>query len=160
MSLEESREQLVEQFGVLFDEMGQPPMQGRVLGYLMLSNAEHVSTQELKEALRASAGSISSATRALSAAGFIRRVFERGSRSHYFRAEEDVWGDFLAAEHRYLARRVVLAEEMLRHLGPEDKAPRERLLNMRDYFEWLEDHHHKMYGLWEEYKKTRDERPR
>src|SRR5690625_3102485 len=93
MSLEESREQLVEQFGVLFDEMGQPPMQGRVLGFLMLSYAEHVSTQELKGALRASAGSISSATRALSAAGFMRRVFERGSRSHHFRAEEDVWGD-------------------------------------------------------------------
>lgn len=156
MALEEHREQLVERFGVLFDELGQPPMEGRVLGYLILSNAPHVSSQQLKDDLGASAGSISSATRALSAAGFIRRVFEKGSRSHYFRAEEDVWGNFLATEHRYLARKKRFAEDLLTLAGPEDRGPRKRLQNMRDYFEWLEGHHQTMYRIWEDVKKKRD----
>ncbi|KXF53051.1 hypothetical protein AXA44_45685 [Rhodococcus sp. SC4] len=155
MSLEEDREQLVEQFGVLFDESGRAPMGGRVMGYLMLSNAEQVSSQELKEALHASSGSISSTTRSLSSAGFIRRVFKRGSRVHHFRAADDVWGDMIASEHRYFAMWRGAAEEMLTHLGSEDEGPRQRLLNMRDYFQWREDHHHTMYAQWLEYKESR-----
>ena len=99
-------------------------MQGRVLGYLMLSNAPHVSSAELAEALHASTGSISTATKVLVDEGFIKRVGIAGQRSFFFKAEDDVWGAFLATEARYLRRRQLFAERALEALGSEDdRAP-------------------------------------
>ena len=48
---EESRASLVEEMGLVWAELGEPRMQGRVLGYLMLSNAPYVSSAELAEGL-------------------------------------------------------------------------------------------------------------
>jgi DNA-binding transcriptional regulator GbsR (MarR family) len=149
---EESRASLVEEMGLIWAELGEPRMQGRVLGYLMLSNAPYVSSAELAEALHASTGSISTATKVLVDEGFIRRVAVAGERSYFFRAEDDVWGAFLATEGRYLRRRQMFAERVLQALGPEDGHPRTRFLNMRDYHEWLAAHRHEVYADWSRFK--------
>ena len=106
---QESRASLVEEMGLVWAELGEPRMQGRVLGYLMLSNAPYVSSAELAEALHASTGSISTATKILVDEGFIKRVAVAGERSYFFRAEDDVWGAFLVTEGRYLRRRQLFA---------------------------------------------------
>ncbi|TDD64659.1 transcriptional regulator [Jiangella aurantiaca] len=146
----------VEELGLLFEEMGERRMNGRVLGYLMLSSEPHVSTAELMRELNASAGSISAATRALSAPGFIRRVSVPGSRGHFYRADDDVWGAFLATEHRYLYKRQRLADEVMAALGDADDIVQRRMANMRDYFNWLEARHRTLGNEWEEYKRQRD----
>ncbi|MGO9658539.1 MAG: GbsR/MarR family transcriptional regulator [Acidimicrobiales bacterium] len=149
---DEARSDLVEEMGLVWSELGSPRMQGRVLGYLMLSNAPYVSSAELAEALHASTGSISAATKVLVDEGFIKRVGIAGQRSFFFRAEEDVWGAFLATEARYLHRRQLFAEQALQALGPEDELPRTRFLNMRDYHEWLAEHRHEIHEEWARYK--------
>lgn len=146
----------VEELGLLFEEMGQGRMNGRVLGYLMLSTAPHVSTAELMRELNASAGSISTATRALAEPGFIRRVSVPGSRGHFYRADEDVWGAFLATEHRWFATRRRLATSVLAALESPDDVIRTRMENMYAYFEWLETYHQKMSADWEAYKRQSD----
>lgn len=148
----ESRASLVEEMGLIWSELGEPRMQGRVLGYLMLSNAPYVSSAELAEALHASTGSISTATKILVDAGFIVRVALAGQRSFFFRAEEDVWGAFLANEARYLRRRQLFAVRALEAMGPDDERPRTRFLNMRDYHEWLAEHRHETHEAWARYK--------
>lgn len=150
----ETRAEYVEEMGLLWQQLGEQRMKGRVLGYLMLSNAPHVSSAELCTALRASAGSISTATRSLAGAGFIRRVAVPGKRGHFFRADEDVWGTFLAGERQYMDDKIAFAEEVLAKLGPEDEAPRRRLANMRDYFNWLKPYHRKMLEDWKEFKRS------
>src|ERR1700678_3712778 len=137
---EELRSNLVEEMGLVWTELGSPRMQGRVLAYLMLSNAPYVSSAELAAALHASGGSISTATKVLVDEGFIKRVGIAGQRSFFFRAEDDVWGAFLATEARYLRRRQLFAERALQALGREDDRPRTRFLNMQDYHEWLAEH--------------------
>ena len=146
------RSNLVEEMGLVWTELGEPRMQGRVLGYLMLSNAPYVSSAELAEALHASTGSISAATKVLVDEGFIKRVGIAGQRSFFFKAEDDVWGAFLATEARYLRRRQLFAERALEALGPEDDRPRTRFLNMRDYHEWLAEHRHETHAAWARYK--------
>lgn len=148
------REQYVEEMGLLWQQLGEQRMKGRVLGYLMLSNQSRVSSAELCAALHASPGSISTTTRALAEAGFIRRVAVPGARGHFYRAEEDVWGTFLAGERRYMDNRIAFAEQVLAELGPDDEEPRRRLSNMRDYFNWLKPYHRKMLEDWEAYKRT------
>ena len=154
---DQERAYLVEEMGLIWAELGSPRMEGRIVGYLMFSNAPHVSTAELSEALHASAGSISTTTRRLVEVGFVKRVAIPGERSYYFKAEDDVWGAFLAGERKYLHRRVQFAAAALESLGKEDEIPRRRLANMRDYMTWLETYHRKMLDDWEEFKRQRDE---
>jgi hypothetical protein len=156
---EERRMDLVEDLGVIWAERGSP-MEGRVLGYLMLSNAPKVSSAELCRALRASTGSISTATRVLAADGFIKRVAVAGERTYYFAVEDDIWGAFLAGERPHLARRERFAEQALEQLGADDVAPRRRLAYMRDYMSWLATYHRKMLADWEQHKRERDSEPR
>jgi DNA-binding transcriptional regulator GbsR (MarR family) len=152
---DDERAALVEEIGLLWEEFGMLRMDGRVTGYLMLSNAPHVSTAELRDALRASAGSISTTTRRLKEFGFIRQVAVAGERSHFFRADDDVWGAFLAAESKAYIRAREFAEHVLHVLGNDDEHPRTRFQNMRDYHEWLESHHRLLYERWEEFKRGR-----
>jgi DNA-binding transcriptional regulator GbsR (MarR family) len=145
---------LAEEFGLLWEEFGMMRMDGRVLGYLMLSDAPHVSSAELREALQASAGSISTTTRRLKQWGFIRQVAVPGERSHFYRAADDVWGAFLEAEDKNYGRAREFADHVLHGLDGASELPRRRFENMRDYHEWLETHHRTISALWAEHKRA------
>jgi DNA-binding transcriptional regulator GbsR (MarR family) len=153
----EERARLVEEMGLIWEQLGSPRMEGRIVGYLMLSNEPYVSTGELAEALHASAGTLSTVTRRLVEIGFIKRVPVKGERSHFFRCEDDVWGAFLGTEGKHLRRRQDFAEHALEVLGAEDDVPRLRLKNMRDYHSWLAVHHGEILNEWESFKRKRDE---
>jgi DNA-binding transcriptional regulator GbsR (MarR family) len=146
------RADFVEQFALLRELAGSPRMEGRVLGYLMVSNKPYVSSAELTRALSASAGSISSATRRLIDLGFIVRHAVPGDRNHYFKVEDDVWGSFLAGERRSLGKQKQLFEDMLAELPEGMDGPRKRLRNARNYFEWLASYHKKMLADWQEHR--------
>lgn len=153
---EVDRSSLVEDLGLLWEDLGMLRMDGRVLGFLMLSNAAQVSTAELREALKASAGSISMSTRRLKDFGFIEQVSVPGERSRYFRAGEDVWGTFLASEDKGYRKAQRVAERVLAHLDADgDARPRARFENMRDYHDWLSEHHKLLSERWEEHKRQR-----
>ncbi|MDQ0779571.1 DNA-binding transcriptional regulator GbsR (MarR family)/transposase [Streptomyces aurantiacus] len=147
-----SREAFVEEVGLVWEAAGSSRMDGRIIAYLLITDVPYVSSAALARALRVSAGSVSLATRRLVEAGFIRRHAVPGERSHYFRADDDVWGSFLAGERRHLNRQEQLAERALALLGPEEEAPRRRLGNMRDYMRWLRDGHHELLAQWRTYR--------
>jgi hypothetical protein len=147
---------LVEEFGLAWSAGGSPRMEGRVIGYLLLSEAPHVSAGHLARELHASAGSMSTTTRRLEEAGFIHRHAVPGDRRHHYRMEDDVWGSFLAGERKYLFRSARFAEDALDLVGPGESATHRRLQNMRDYFEWLAGYHRQMLAEWAEVKARRD----
>ncbi|TCC34177.1 GbsR/MarR family transcriptional regulator [Kribbella speibonae] len=152
---EDSRRiEFVEHFALIRELAGSPRMEGRVLGYLMVSNKPYVSSAELSRALAASAGSISSTTRRLIDLGFIARHPVPGDRNHYFKVEDDIWGSFLAGEGRSLGKQRRLIEDMLEELPEGMPGPRKRLQNARNYFEWLALHRRKMLAEWQEYRDT------
>jgi hypothetical protein len=75
---------LVEEIAMIFEAEGLPRMTGRVLGYMMVCDPPHQSSSDLADGLNASRGAISTATRALVAAGFLQRRKVPGERSMYF----------------------------------------------------------------------------
>lgn len=154
----DDRDRVIEEMGDLWDELVMPRIEGRIVGYLMLSNAASVSSAELIEALDSSPATISVATRRLTESGFIRKVTASGRRGHHFRVDEDIWGAFLAGERKYLDKRARLAEHFMELLGPDDHEPLQRVTNMRDYMQWLTSYHRKMLADWEEFKRERDSR--
>jgi hypothetical protein len=149
----------VEDFGLYWQDQGNPRMEGRLLAYLIIGDQPYVSSADLAKALQASAGSISTAARRLADVGFIKRHAVPGDRSHYYRVEDDVWGSFLAGERRYLGRQIGIAEAALAGIGTADTPTRRRLENMRDYMVWLEERHHQMGRDWEAFKARRTSQP-
>lgn len=160
------RQAFVEEFALMLnDGAGMPLTDARVLGYLMMTRAPHSSSSDLQAALGASSGSVSMATRRLVDSGFVKRHIVPGERSHYFRAEADVWGSWLASERKYpdrqrdiIGRGLAVVEGAGRTgTGDVDAEVRERLLNGRDYMQWLQGYHRKMLEEWEAFKAARDD---
>lgn len=158
--LDPDRQAFVEEFAFMLQQTGSPLMDGRVLGYLMMTRAPYSSSSDIAAALAASSGSVSMSTRRLVDSGFIKRHLVPGERSHYFRAESDVWGSWLASERRYLDRqRDVIARGLSAiedSTDPADVAAQQRLVNGRDYMTWLQSYHRKMLLDWEAFKAARD----
>ncbi|WP_305685246.1 GbsR/MarR family transcriptional regulator [Microbacterium sp.] len=153
---EQYRRQFAEEISLIWEMTGTSRMDGRVLGYLMIMDQPYISSADLATALSASTGAVSMATRRLIDTNYIRRHSVPGDRSHYFKAEEDPWGSFLANERRYFDRHIASIDSALSWLGPEEAEARIRLTNGRDYLEWIQEYHHKMLADWREHKRARD----
>jgi DNA-binding transcriptional regulator GbsR (MarR family) len=150
------RRQFAEDLSLIWEMAGTSRMDGRVLGYLMVMDRPFISAADLATVLHASAGAVSMSTRRLVDTRFIRQHSVPGDRRHYFRAEDDPWGSFLANERRFFDREIEVIEEALAHLGPEERRARLRLINGRDYLRWIQDQHNQMLAAWEEHKRQRD----
>lgn len=156
---ESMRSEFAEQFGVAWAQTGSPRMEGRVIGYLMVMREPYISLSDLAVVLNASAGSVSTTTRRLLDTGFIRRHVIPGDRNHYFRADDDMWGSWLAGERRHVAGQAQMLDrqlELLDDSDPGNAAARRRLINGRDYMLWLVTFHRRMLAEWEAYKVERD----
>ncbi|MCR2824721.1 GbsR/MarR family transcriptional regulator [Microbacterium sp. zg.Y909] len=153
---EQYRRQFAEDISLIWELAGTSRMDGRVLGYLLIMDRPYISSADLAATLGASTGAVSMATRRLIDTNFIRRHSVPGDRSHYFKAEEDPWGSFLANERRYFEKEINSLDAALRWVGPDETEARVRLTNGRDYLEWVQDYHHKMLADWREHKRARD----
>lgn len=151
-----ARRQFAEDLSLIWEMAGTARIDGRVLGYLMIMDKPFISSADLAEALHASAGSVSMATRRLLDTNFIRRHSVPGDRSHYFRAHDDPWGSFLANERRYFDREIEVIDDALKEVGPDEADARVRLTNGRDYLQWVMGYHHKMVADWHAHKAERD----
>jgi hypothetical protein len=144
-------DQFIEAVGMqLESEVGAPRMVGRALGYLLVADPPEVSAAELAEGLRASRGSISTATRMLLSMGLVERVRLRGERFDRFRAQPEVWDEFLWRTEQFSEPRRVL------HLGldalPADAPARATLEELDALYAWWEE---RIPKLREEYMRDR-----
>jgi DNA-binding transcriptional regulator GbsR (MarR family) len=136
--VDEDRERYVEDFGVLVGEFGLPRMVGRVLGTLLVSDPPERSAEELAEALRASRGSISSATRTLVQLGLVERYAKPGERRDYFRLKPGAWDEIMHRELEALSTFRQIAERgllLMRSSSPQAKRGLEEM--------------HDLYAFWE-----------
>jgi DNA-binding transcriptional regulator GbsR (MarR family) len=152
---EQTRRQFAEDLSLIWEMAGTSRMDGRVLGYLMITDQPYLSSAELATALHASAGAVSMSTRRLVDTRFIRQHSIPGDRRHYFKAEDDPWGSFLSNEHRFFDREIATIDQAIAGLRPDEQAARRRLTNGRDYLIWIADYHNKMLLDWETHKRER-----
>ena len=81
----EQRE-LIEEFGLLQEQMGGTRMTGRVSGWLLLSDPPVQSLTEIADGLGVSKAAVSGAARLLLQGRFVERVGEPGQRGDFYRA--------------------------------------------------------------------------
>ncbi len=149
--------QFIEEFASAWSHLGSSAMDGRVLGCLLISNGQLVSSKELSQRLGSSQSAISTSTRHLIEMGMITRRWIKGDRTHYFVANEDPWGSALANDAPAWAR-------LQSSLRPSDSLTAKlsddavgRLRNAADYFAWINDRRESLVAEWEDYKRQRDQ---
>jgi DNA-binding transcriptional regulator GbsR (MarR family) len=74
----------VEKMGIMIEQMGYPPVAGRILSYLMLSEPPYRDFYDIQEFLKASKSSISTALNQLMQTGVVNYITFSGDRKRYF----------------------------------------------------------------------------
>ncbi len=142
--------QFAEEVGIVFEQTGMPRMAGRILGWLLISDPPHQSTEQITKALIASKGSISTMTRLLIQIGLIERLSLPGVRCDYFRLRSDAWQHMIGrglTEEIKMGRQ--LADRGLELLGDKTPVTRKWLEEMRDVYTFLEHEFPTLLERWE-----------
>jgi DNA-binding transcriptional regulator GbsR (MarR family) len=153
--VDEERERYIEDFGLLIGQFGLPRMVGRVLGALLVSDPPERSAEELAEALKASRGSISSATRTLVQMGLVERRARPGERRDYFRVKPGTWDELMHRELEALSAFRQIAERGLRLLDPSNPVARRGLQEMRDFYAYWESEMPAVLERWEQHSQPK-----
>ncbi len=102
--------------GFFLEQFGWPRMAGRVLGWLLLSEEDEVSLDELAAQLGVSKASVSNAARQLEQIGALERAPRCGTRKAYYRLAGDIWERMLELEKKVSDGFVGFAAESRREL--------------------------------------------
>ncbi len=148
--LQAKDKQFAEEVGIVFEQTGMPRMAGRILGWLLISDPPHQSTEQITKALMASKGSISTMTRLLIQLGLIERISLPGVRHDYFRLRSDAWQHMVG---RGLTEEIKMVRQLAEHglglLGDKTPVTRTWLEEMLDVYTFLEKEFPALLDRWE-----------
>ena len=142
--------QFVEEVGIVFEQTGLPRMAGRILGWLLIVDPPHQSTDELADALMASKGSISTVTRLLIQIGLIERLSLPGVRHGYFRIKSGASHQLLKDSLDQTTAFRQLLERGLELLEGKAHTNRQSLEEMHDLYAFLEREFPALLERWEQ----------
>ncbi len=148
----------VERWGMLFEFLGGTRMMGKILGWLLVCDPPEQSASDIARAVGASAGTVSTTTRALLQAAMIERIGVPGKRSAYFRVRPGMWADLLKRRMEYGRTMGQLAEEGLGLISGSDDDAALRLREIGSYCRFVESELPVFVARWEkEWEKERNE---
>ena len=151
------RAEFIEETGLLFENMGMTRMAGRILGYLMVSDKEMVSFDEITKVLQASKSSISTNLKALIQIHFVKPVSKPGDRKTYYMLAPDIdWKEYYDQKLisiKYLKQLFEKALEL--RVSKEDETSL-WLNNAIDFYGWLVKELPALMVRWKEEKKARE----
>lgn len=134
---DDARMRFIEDFGTLLGSAGVPPVAGRVIAMLLISDEEGLPTSRFVEVLGTSKGAISMATRLLIQFRMLERYHVRGSREAHFRIPVGFWTEALRQKVAVIGNMRAMAERGLEVVG-DTPLPRARLQEMHDIYAFFE----------------------
>lgn len=142
----------VEEMALMLETEGLPRMYGRVFGYLLVSEPRHQSSAQLAEALHASRGAISTATRALVKAALIKPKRIPGSRATFFEIPDDAIDQLL---HSSIARIAIFRKVIdngIELLANDPSRDPRRLQGFQAAYRFMEAEFPKLLERWDAQK--------
>jgi hypothetical protein len=139
----------LERWGMLFEMLGATRMMGKILGWLLVCDPPEQTAAEIVEAVGASAGSVSTTTRALVQASMIERVGVRGERSVRFRVRTGMWAQLLKSRMARLTSMRGLVEDGLKLAPDLSDDGRLRLRELGSFSAFIERELPGFITLWE-----------
>ena len=117
-----AQRELVEEFGLLYEQMGSTRMCGRVAGWLMLGDPPVQSLTEIADGLRVSKAAVSTSARLLLQTRVVERVSEPGQRGDFYRMLPVDAGGIMPLDHVHtlnnLLRRAIASVADRDHTHP------------------------------------------
>ena len=157
MSQFNERANFIEDNGLLYEKLGLTRMSGRILGYLMVSDKEMVSFDEITRVLQASKSSISTNIKTLVNIGFIRPVSKPGDRkTYYMLAPEIDWKSYYDQKLINIRYMNELFERALRLRVDKDDKTSLWIKNAKDFYAWLIEELPKLMDRWQEEQKMQN----
>ncbi len=148
--MQENISQFVEDSGITFELIGLPRMAGRILGYLMISNPNHQSTQQIGEALSASKGSISTNTRLLLQYRLIEKKTFPAERITYFQVTENAYSELIRIHMHEITLLKNLAQEGLDIVSSKSDIEPERMKKLESIYNFFEREYPSLVNQWEQ----------
>ena len=129
---------LVEEYGLLIEEMGGTRMEGRVLAWLLLADVPEQSLTEMAEGLGVSKAAVSTAARSLLQSGAVERASEPGQRGDFYRCIPGNLENVLRLDHIVAFGRLV--DRGLALVAGRDQTQSNYALlhHMREFLDFLE----------------------
>ncbi len=149
-----SRKQFIEEMGIFFEKTGFPRMAGRIWGWLLVCDPPEQTAAQIAEALQASRGSISTMTRLLQIWG-VERVGVPGKRGGFYRIKKGSFMKLLHTEAGMFSEIRSLAERGLETLENERPEVRERLIEGRDLFAFVEKEYPLLIEKWQQQRRKK-----
>ncbi len=139
----------IEQWGMLFEQLGATRVMGKILGWLLVCDPPHQTAAEIAGAISASISSVSTATRALAQSAFVERIGMPGERSIHFQVRPGMWSQLIRTRMRHLTAMRRLAEEGMRLVASERKERTLRLREIRSYCDFIDSELPALLERWE-----------
>ncbi len=143
--MDDERQRFIEDFEVLFEDLGGGRMVGRILGLLMVADPPYLSAEEIANALDASRGSISQATRVLVQLGMVRRFTRPGERRDFFELRADAFTEATRRRDQEIVRLIAMFERARKLAAPDSTRLDETLAFLRFWRQKF----HQMFHEWE-----------
>lgn len=131
-------EQYIEEMGLFYEKLGLTRMAGRILGFLMASDIELLSFDDIVQQLRASKGSISGNINFLLKNQLIEKVMVTGDRKSYYRYSSiDISKEI---EEKIITSRLTreMFEKALAINGNPQSAKHQNISELIDFYHFLE----------------------
>lgn len=151
--MDSKRLEYIEEAGLAFELFGMTRMAGRIFGYLVVSDQDVVSFEEIREVLKASKGSISGTSKNLIQVGFIEPVSLPGDRKTYFRISRQNMGRILKQRTALFLKFGDLLDKG-RSLKKEEDQVSDWLLEVSAFYRWMMKEVECVTDRWEEEKET------
>lgn len=150
----------IEGLGNIFSRLGFGRLSGHLAALLFLSPYP-LSLVEMMDELSVSKASVSIGVRELERLGFARQVWKKGNRKHYWEVSPDLWERANQSNLSLMDSYVELAGTALGMLpepkstkeAEEVKVCRERLGELKDFYQMMGESLRKFNRKWEERKK-------
>ncbi len=142
----------IEEAALFFEQLGLTRMAGRVFGYLVVTEKDAVSFDDVKEALQASKGSISGTMKQLVQIQFVKAVSIPGDRKTYYKLGEISMSDYTKSRLKqfYVFRDFINKGRDIR--TKEGDKVDEWMIEVSAFYDWLAEKMEKTLVEWEENK--------
>lgn len=125
-----------EKLALMLSSHGMQRMTSRVLATMLFTEKPSMTAADLAELLQASAGSISTATKALISVGLVERVPVPSSRRDHYRLRDDAWATMYTNQNEVVAAMQQAADAGVANTTPGGLA-HQRLTQMRDFYAFM-----------------------
>jgi DNA-binding transcriptional regulator GbsR (MarR family) len=145
---------LIEEYGLLFEEMGGTRMEGRVMAWLLLAEPPEQSLTEIAQGLGVSKAAVSTSARGLLQSRAVERVSEPGQRGDYYRSVPGKLESVLHLDHVTSLGRLVDRSLELVAVKDQTQSNYALLREMRDFIVFLEAEIPGLVSRWQAHREA------